>query len=56
MDSWNRIETPERSLYIYEHLIFFFFEIGPHCFGIDNPPVLKTDTQETENLDKSIFS
>jgi hypothetical protein len=24
--------------------------------GIDNPPVLKTDTQETENLDKAIFS
>jgi hypothetical protein len=23
--------------------------------GINNPPVLKTDTQETENLDKSIF-
>jgi hypothetical protein len=24
--------------------------------GIDNPPVLKTDTQEPENLDKAIFS
>jgi hypothetical protein len=24
--------------------------------GIDNPPVLRTDTQETENLDKAIFS
>jgi hypothetical protein len=24
--------------------------------GIDNPSVLKTDTQETENLDKAIFS
>jgi hypothetical protein len=24
--------------------------------GIDNPPVLKTDTQVTENLDKAIFS
>jgi hypothetical protein len=23
--------------------------------GIDNPLVLKTDTQETENLDKAIF-
>jgi hypothetical protein len=22
--------------------------------GIDNPPVLKTDTQETENLDQAI--
>jgi hypothetical protein len=24
--------------------------------GIDNPPVPKTDTQETETLDKAIFS
>jgi hypothetical protein len=24
--------------------------------GIDNPLVLKTDTQETENLDQAIFS
>jgi hypothetical protein len=24
------------------------------CVGIDNPPVPKTDTQETENLDKAI--
>jgi hypothetical protein len=24
--------------------------------GIDNPPMPKTDTQETENLDKAIFS
>jgi hypothetical protein len=24
------------------------------CVGIDNPPVLKTDTQVTENLDKAI--
>jgi hypothetical protein len=24
--------------------------------GIDNPLVLKTDTQEIENLDKAIFS
>jgi hypothetical protein len=24
--------------------------------GINNPPVLKTDTQEAENLDKAIFS
>jgi hypothetical protein len=29
---------------------------SPHVdsVGIDNPPVLKTDTQETENLDKAI--
>jgi hypothetical protein len=26
----------------------------PQIVGIDNPPVLKTDTQETENLDKAI--
>jgi hypothetical protein len=25
-----------------------------HCVGIDNPLVPKTDTQETENLDKAI--
>jgi hypothetical protein len=25
-----------------------------HYVGINNPPVLKTDTQETENLDKAI--
>jgi hypothetical protein len=33
---------------------------GSNCFygsvGIDNPLVLKTDTQETENLDRAIFS
>jgi hypothetical protein len=27
-----------------------------HLVGIDNPLVLKMDTQETENLDKAIFS
>jgi hypothetical protein len=25
-----------------------------HNVGTDNPPVLKTDTQETESLDKAI--
>jgi hypothetical protein len=28
----------------------------PQIIGINNPPVLRTDTQETENLDKAIFS
>jgi hypothetical protein len=28
---------------------------GPFV-GINNPPVPKTDTQETANLDKAIFS
>jgi hypothetical protein len=27
-----------------------------HSVGSNNPPVPKTDTQETENIDKSIFS
>jgi hypothetical protein len=31
-------------------------QMNPQIVGIDNPPVLKTDTQETANLDKAIFS
>jgi hypothetical protein len=31
-------------------------QISPQIVGIKDPPVLKTDTQETENLDKAIFS
>jgi hypothetical protein len=30
--------------------------IGLACVGSNNPPVLQTNTQETENLDKAIFS
>jgi hypothetical protein len=30
--------------------------IKPQIVGINNTSVLKTDTQETENLDKPIFS
>jgi hypothetical protein len=29
---------------------------SPQTVGIDNPLVLKTDTQEAENLDKAVFS
>jgi hypothetical protein len=35
------------------HLLFLIFRQGL-TVGTDNPPVLKTDTQETENLDKAI--
>jgi hypothetical protein len=31
-------------------------QMKPQIVGINNPPVPKTDTQETENLDKAIFS
>jgi hypothetical protein len=31
-------------------------QMSPQIVGINNPLVPKTDTQETENLDKSIFS
>jgi hypothetical protein len=36
----------------------FHFEFGSsiQLVGINNPLVPKTDTQETENLDKAIFS
>jgi hypothetical protein len=36
--------------------IYRFNSFSVTIVGIDNPPMLKTDTQETENLDKSIFS
>jgi hypothetical protein len=31
-------------------------QMKPQIVGINNPPVPKTDTQETENLNKAIFS
>jgi hypothetical protein len=39
-----------------EYMLDLKLEFSNASVGIDNPPMPKTDTQETENLDKAIFS
>jgi hypothetical protein len=52
------LEYLQKLLPCFKYIIFKFTHLNSLFHppvGIDNPPVPKTDTQKTENLDKAIF-